>query len=452
MDRENSEVVYLDMGCEFGPAAPTCSTWMPDPTGKYGNAGEAYEHTARLRLIGQGYDFDAYRFVFFVYPDSDCPYSAAASVGGGASWYNGYSLDWGVVVHELGHNFGFGHEPHTQLNTANGTYTWNDLKGPSQCCDHVSRMSAGSACFNLPELFWLGWQEPKSITLEGFRAGSTVVASIEDYTSSNAVKARNAGYQLESLTSDGRDLFVGYFTNMTENLEVDSDQALRLQIWLSGKRVSIPWNGSLRVARLLPGEYFTYEDWTIIFHTRSDDMKRAITSICHGSSTSPCSKTAQQKLNPWGGTAEVGVVYSGATVDGPITAWDADTCGKLCLSKSSTCGAWSLDGNKGQCWLKSAQGWTKSSKNGWVSGTYTTAPPSPPPPLPPPPPPVMPTDAAFYQYKWAEFFNGRLGVAKVASAAACAKLCEGKKTIWVLLCVWCMYRLSIAHAVFQLRK
>ena len=243
------------------------------------------------------------------------------------------------------------------------------------------------------------------VSLGGFRPGGAVVRALRDYLS-----APGAGWRLQVSNSGGNSLYVGY-ADSTHGAE----QAKHVHVWLwDGGRGAVSWHATSRVARLAPGEWFTYEEWTIVVYASlpaaGARAGAAVVSLCRAGAGIACATGgATVALAPWGGlTAEVGSAYSGADVGGPVPGEDSAACIEAC-SAAPGCAAWSLDAAKGLCWLKAASGWTRMAMPGWVSGTSAPAPPAP--PVPPPAPPAITAHAAM---------PGQSGRACLRSITACS--------------------------------
>lgn len=432
LDQPSSEALAVDLGCDWGPVGPPdlpsdqCAQNIVDPTGKTSTTVFSL-YTNKLLAILQSKEFDlpSYRYLWFGFPaEGDCGWDGLATVGGQIMWTNGFQFDPLLVLHEGGHDLGFSHARTVTASTSNNAYTYSTLgpSAPSTCCEGLSRMGGGQNCYNLVEQYLLTWDDPVEMMLSEFMTGRTVVRAMQDYTTTST-----SGWRLELANADGNWLYVSYASNYNWYNPVADDQNDRVNIHLSSAvRGGYSYSGTLRVAHLAPGEFFTYNDWTIVFHQGIPDSGTSIVSICREDPNQPCSKNSTQVLALWGGTAEVGVLYSGATVGGPVAAGDTDACSNAAFAAGYA--AWSLDAVKRQCWFKASTGYTKTSRSGWVSGSSITAPPSPPPPPPPPPPPQAPVGAVLMNYTWG-WFNGPFALHKyykVGNPApeSCAVLCD----------------------------
>jgi hypothetical protein len=90
-----------------------------------------------------------YKYKLMVMPQNYgiIPWTGLAVIGGTYSWYNKYAVyDWGVslYLHEIGHNFGFGHA----------------MKNGEEYGDQYVIMGSGDNCYAAPHRHMMMWDQP----------------------------------------------------------------------------------------------------------------------------------------------------------------------------------------------------------------------------------------------------------------------------------------------------
>ncbi len=90
-------------------------------------------------------NIDDYEHKLMIMPANDViPWPALGNVGGPFSWYNTHDLNMNYYLHEIGHNFGFGHA----------------MKNGEEYGDDTCIMGTGYRCYTAPHRHFLGWDYP----------------------------------------------------------------------------------------------------------------------------------------------------------------------------------------------------------------------------------------------------------------------------------------------------
>ena len=141
-------VVDVDIPCKF--ASPYNSSFVVDNFKL--NSSNTYDYlyhwmdfainSANNTLKGT---IDNYKHKLLVLPKNNViPWRALGTLGDTLSWYNTQDFDASVYLHELGHNFGFGHA----------------MKNGQEYGDTTCVMGTGSNCYTSPHRHSLLWDKP----------------------------------------------------------------------------------------------------------------------------------------------------------------------------------------------------------------------------------------------------------------------------------------------------
>ena len=105
---------------------------LPNPQSYYEdparNGPDAIVSDTRTRLTAMGINRDSYNIVIHAHPGTAFGYAGLGVIGGANHWLNG-KVDLGVVVHELGHNYGLGHAHSWTSHTGMGSLGRTGLDG-----------------------------------------------------------------------------------------------------------------------------------------------------------------------------------------------------------------------------------------------------------------------------------------------------------------------------------
>ena len=86
-----------------------------------------------------------YKYKLLVMPQNNViPWRGLGTLDDVYSWYNTHDLDVSLYLHELGHNFGFGHA----------------MKNGEEYGDNTCVMGSGSGCFIAPHRHYMQWDYP----------------------------------------------------------------------------------------------------------------------------------------------------------------------------------------------------------------------------------------------------------------------------------------------------
>jgi hypothetical protein len=88
---------------------------------------------------------NTYKYKLLIMPKNNViPWRGLGTLGDVYSWYNTHDLDVSLYLHELGHNFGFGHA----------------MKDGKEYGDTSCIMGSGSRCYTAPHRHYMQWDSP----------------------------------------------------------------------------------------------------------------------------------------------------------------------------------------------------------------------------------------------------------------------------------------------------
>jgi len=253
------------------------------------NRGEisASARTAAAALYGGGPDGDDlganYDLVIFCVPTNG-RWDAFAYLNRYDSYYNKDRCSIsGVLMHEVGHNFGLGHSG------TGGGDVYSDLTG---------YMGAGSTaddgprkCYNAVKSYEIGWYDQQIASFDPIEAAvgnptSFVLNGVGDYKVDGSSTGELISLRLEQFgdTKEGVDYYLGY---NRKNGPTSGCVQFCDQVILYSKDGGVSSQSpSTRVAMLSEGDTYAIEDYrgigstvTIDFESTSNDLKDAIITI-----------------------------------------------------------------------------------------------------------------------------------------------------------------------------
>lgn len=141
-------VVNIDIPCKFTSIfddSTIVDNTMLNNTNSYEFIHEWMSYAMKQANMTLRGSINSYKFKLLILPKNNViPWRGLGTVGDVYSWYNTHDFDVSLYLHELGHNFGFGHA----------------MKNGEEYGDSTCVMGSGSGCFAAPHRHYMQWDTP----------------------------------------------------------------------------------------------------------------------------------------------------------------------------------------------------------------------------------------------------------------------------------------------------
>lgn len=142
-------IVDVDIPCTFQSVNNVNSkvdNTLVNSTNTYDYIYEWMDYAIHTTNISLGGTIDTYQYKLFIMPATNgtVPWRGLGQLRGTYSWYNTHDLDVSLYLHEIGHNFGFGHS----------------MKDGEEYGDDGCVMGKGSKCYTAPHRHMMLWDAP----------------------------------------------------------------------------------------------------------------------------------------------------------------------------------------------------------------------------------------------------------------------------------------------------
>lgn len=137
-------IVEVDIPCSF--KSINNENVVIDNTNTYDYIHEWMNYAIRKVNGSLKGSIDNYKYKLMIMPVSNgvLSWHALGEIGGVFSWYNTHDLDISLYLHEIGHNFGFGHS----------------MRNGEEYGDDSCVMGMGTNCYASPHRHFMMWDQP----------------------------------------------------------------------------------------------------------------------------------------------------------------------------------------------------------------------------------------------------------------------------------------------------